>query len=456
MTHWQQGETLELEITDLSSDGDGVGRWDNRVVFVPNTVPGDRVQVRLVFVKPSFGKGQLMEILQASRDRIRPPCIVADKCGGCQWQPVAYAAQLAAKQQQVIDALERIGHFTNIPISPMMAADAPLSYRNKATYPLGISAEDTVKAGYFRKGTHQIINLNQCPVQDDRLNPLLAEVKHDIQAQGWSIYDEARQQGALRHLALRVGRRTGQLMLTLVSTTWELPGLEEQCGEWKARYPNLAGICINRNRKSGNAIWGKESRFVVGEPYLEEEFANLTFHIYPTNFFQVNTEQAERLLRVMLDELQLQGTEVVVDAYCGIGALTLPIAQRASFCLGLEVQEEAVEVAIENAKLNNIRNARFKAGTVDKLLPDVRESLRDQAPDIVVLDPPRKGCGDRVLAALLALHPPRIAYMSCNPATLARDLKRLCEAGGYRLQRVQPADFFPQTAHVECVAFLVA
>ncbi|HEY9887219.1 MAG TPA: 23S rRNA (uracil(1939)-C(5))-methyltransferase RlmD [Candidatus Obscuribacterales bacterium] len=456
MTNWQQGETLELDITDLSSEGDGVGRWENRVIFVPDTVPGDRVKIRLVFIKPSFGRGKLMEVVTAASDRIRPPCIVADKCGGCQWQPVAYAAQLAAKQQQVVDALERIAHFSDIRVDPILGAADPLGYRNKVTYPLGVSTEGQVKAGYFRKGTHQIVNLNQCPVQDSRLDPLLAEVKGDIQARGWSIYDEETQQGALRHLALRVGRRTGQLLLTLVSTTWELPEIEAQCAEWKERYPALAGICVNRNPKPGNGIWGKETRFVVGQPYIEERFANLTLHIYPTTFFQVYTEQAERLLRVILEELQLQGTETVVDAYCGIGTLTLPIAQRAGFCVGLEVQEEAVEIAIENAQINAIKNVRFKTGTVDKLLPDVRESLRDQTPDIVVLDPPRKGCGDRVLEALIALKPARIVYMSCNPATLARDLQRLCGEGGYRVQRVQPADFFPQTAHVECVAFLVA
>ncbi|NEQ42191.1 MAG: 23S rRNA (uracil(1939)-C(5))-methyltransferase RlmD [Leptolyngbya sp. SIOISBB] len=456
MTQWQQGTALELDITDLSSGGDGVGRWENRVVFVPDTVPGDRIQARLVFVKPKFGRGQLLEVLQASSDRIRPPCIVADKCGGCQWQAVTYSAQLAAKQQQVLDALERIGHFSDVPISPIIGADNPLSYRNKATYPLGVSAEGKVKAGYFRKGTHQIINLNQCPIQDDRLDPLLAEVKQDIQARDWSIYDEETQTGDLRHLALRVGRRTGQVLLTLVSTTWDLPGIEEQCGDWKTRFPELAGVCVNLNTKPGNAILGAETRFVIGEPYLEERFANLTFHIYPTTFFQVHTEQAERLLRVILDELQLQGTETVIDAYCGIGTLTLPLAQRAQYCLGLEVQSEAIETAIENARLNDISNAHFEAGTVDKLLPEAPRFLQDRQPDVVVLDPPRKGCSDRVLGALLSLHPQRIVYMSCNPATLARDLKRLCDEGGYQLQRVQPADFFPQTAHVECVAFLVA
>lgn len=456
MTHWQQGQVLELDITDLTSEGDGLGRWDNRVVFVPDTVPGDRIQARLVQAKASFGRGQLMQVVEPGRDRIRPACIVADKCGGCQWQTVAYKTQLAAKEQQVIDALERIGGFTNVRVEPILGAEQPLGYRNKATYPLGVSAKGAVKAGYFRKGTHQIVNLNQCPVQDNRLNPLLADVKQDIQQRGWSIYDETTREGALRHLALRIGRRTGQMLLTLVSSTRDLPDLEDQASEWKERYPDLAGVCLNYNPKPGNVIWGPDTRNILGQPYLEERFAQLTFQVYPTTFFQIYTEQAERLLREILDELQLQGTETVVDAYCGIGPLTLPVAQRAAYCVGLEVQAEAVENAIANARLNGIRNVRFQAGTVAKLLPTVPEALKGQTPDIVILDPPRKGCGEAVLTALQALQPQRIAYMSCNPATLARDLKQLCTEGPYQLLRVQPADFFPQTAHVECVAFLVA
>jgi 23S rRNA (uracil1939-C5)-methyltransferase len=455
MARWQQGETLELEITDLSGSGDGVGRWDNRVVFVPDTVPGDRIQARLVFTKPSFGRGKLLEVLTPGGNRVRPPCIVADKCGGCQWQPVAYATQLAAKERQITDALQRIGGFTAIPMDAILAAESPLGYRNKVTYPLGLSAEGQVKAGYYRKGTHQIINLNQCPVQDEHFNPLLAEVKQDIQTQGWSIYDETTHNGQMRHLVFRIGRRTGELLLTLVSNTWDLPGIEDLAAQWKERYPELVGVCVNRNQAQGNTIFGPETRYVVGQPYLTERFAGLEFHIYPTTFFQVYTEQAERLLRCVLDHLNLQGKETVVDAYCGVGTLTLPLARRAGYCLGLEVQAEAVDVARENAQLNAIENIRFQVGTVATLLPTVTEVLGGDRPDIVVLDPPRKGCEGGVLDALLTLKPPHIVYMSCNPATLARDLKQLC-AGGYRLERLQPADFFPQTSHVECVAFLVA
>lgn len=451
---WEQGETLEFEIGDLSSTGDGVGRWENRVIFVPDTVPGDRVQARLVHVKPTFARGKLLEVVEPSRDRIRPACIVADKCGGCQWQPLDYVAQLAAKQRQVIDALQRVGGFSDAVVKPILGAPDPLGYRNKATYPLALSETGTVKAGYYRKGSHQVVNLNQCPVQDDRLNPLLAEIKQDIQAQGWKIYDETTHQGLVRHLALRIGRRTGEMLLTLVSTRWELPNIEEMADLWKERYPRLVGVCVNLNPNRTNAIFGAETRYVAGRPYLEEEFAGLRFHIQPSTFFQVHTEQAERLLHHILQTLALTGTENVVDAYCGIGTLTLPLARQSKHCLGLEVQAESVDLARENARLNGIRNVHFRVGGVGKVLPAIALETPDRHPDVVVLDPPRKGCDAAVIEGLRTLHPGRIAYMSCNPATLARDLKLLCAEGHYQLQHVQPADFFPQTAHVECVAFL--
>jgi 23S rRNA (uracil1939-C5)-methyltransferase len=453
---WHQGAALDLVVSDLSSSGDGVGRWQDRVVFVPDTVPGDRIRTRLVQVKPTFARGKLRQLLEPSPDRIRPACIVADKCGGCQWQAVSYEAQLAAKQQQVADALTRIGGFDDPPMLPIIGAKSPLNYRNKATYPLARSPEGRVKAGYFRKGSHKLVNLNQCPVQDERLDPLLAEVKQDIQDRGWSVYNEKRHQGRLRHLCLRVGRRTGQILLTLVSTAPNLKDIELQAQEWMERYPALVGVCVNLNAAKTNAIFGDETLIIDGQPYLEEVFADLRFRIATTTFFQVNTEQAEHLARWLVDDaLQLEGHETIVDAYCGVGALTLPLAQKARRVVGLEVQPEAVEQGLANAGLNGIDNVEFRAGQVEDLLPQVAESLA-LVPDVVVLDPPRKGCDRAVLDALVALKPPRIAYMSCNPATLARDLKVLRELGGYSLAKVQPADFFPQTPHVECVAILVA
>jgi len=448
---WQQGKVVAVTIADLSHSGDGVGRWGQRVVFVPDTVPGDHVTVRLVRVKPQYAHGKLQQVLSPSPHRIRPGCIVADKCGGCQWQPIDYEYQLTAKRQQVVQALERIAGLVQPPVDPVLAAASPLEYRNKATYPLGRSGNgEAIQAGYYQKGTHRLINLNQCPVQDPRLNPLLATVKQDIQRQGWRVYDEQQHKGQVRHLSLRIGRRTGEILLTLVVRNWNLPGVEAQAQEWLARHPSLVGVCLNYNPERTNTIFGPETRCIDGLPSLREEFAGLQFQVQPDTFFQVHTEQAEALLAVILDQLQLQGHEIAIDAYCGIGTLSLPLAQQVQHLIGLEVQPTAIALARQNAALNGIENVSFQVGTVETLLPALAV-----IPDIVVLDPPRKGCDAAVIDSLKQTQPEQIVYVSCNPATLARDLKQLCQPGLYQLMRVQPVDFFPQTAHVECAAFLV-
>jgi len=446
---WQQGDLVEVAITDLNDSGDGVGRVNGRVVFIPDTSPGDRALVRLIRVKPQYAYGKLQQLLESSPHRIRPRCIVADKCGGCQWQHIAYEHQLEAKRHQVIQALERIGGFSHPPVDTVLTGNADLGYRNKATYPLGKSATGQIQAGYYQKGSHQLINLNQCPVQDPRLNPLLAEVKQDIQQRGWRVYDEKRHRGQVRHLALRIGRRTGEMLLTLVVKDWDLPGIEAQAREWLDRYPQLVGVSLNRQSERTNVIFGSENRCIAGRPYLLEIFASLKFHVLADTFFQVYTEAAEALLQEIAQHLNLQGSEVLVDAYCGIGTLTLPLAQKVQQAIGIEVQSAAVEQAQSNARLNQITNTTFQVGEVEKLLPQL-----ETTPDIVLLDPPRQGCDRAVIEALLQTQPQRIVYVSCKAATLARDLKLLCQSGNYHLTRVQPADFFPQTAHVECAAFL--
>ncbi|BAY14823.1 23S rRNA methyltransferase/RumA [Anabaenopsis circularis NIES-21] len=447
---WKQGELIEIAIADLTDTGDGVGRYEDRVVFVPDTVPGDRVQVRLLHVKPKYAHGKLIQLLHPSSHRIRPSCIVADKCGGCQWQHINYEYQLEAKRNQVIQALQRIGGFTAPSVDPVLTALSPLGYRNKSTYPFSVSATGQVQAGYYQKGSHHLVNLNQCPVQDSRLNPLLTEIKQDIQRRGWKIYDEQRHKGQIRHLGLRIGCRTGEILLTLVVTEWNLPKITEQAEEWLQRYPQLVGIALNRNPERTNAIFGAETRTIAGVPYLKEKFADLEFQIRPDTFFQVSTETAEALLEVIQSELNLQGDEVLVDAYCGIGTLTLPLAKQVRQAVGLEVQAQAVEQAILNAERNSIHNVTFQVGAVENLLPQM-----GIIPNVVILDPPRKGCDRSVIDSLLRSKPARIVYVSCKVATLARDLKLLCQGGVYTLTRVQPADFFPQTSHVEAAAFLV-
>ncbi|MBT9311170.1 23S rRNA (uracil(1939)-C(5))-methyltransferase RlmD [Leptothoe kymatousa] len=451
LSDWKQGQIIDVTIESLSNSGDGVGRWQERVVFVANSVPGDTLQVRLTRIKANYGYGKWIQILQPSPHRVRPACIVADKCGGCQWQAVDYAQQMAAKEHQVQSALARIGGLSDVRIEAILGAPQVLKYRNKVTYPLARGNGGTVKAGYYRQGSHQIVNLNQCPIQHEQLDPLLVAAKTAIQTRQWSLYNEKKHQGRLRHLGLRVGQHTQQVLLTLV-TTGHLPDVKQQAEQWLEEHPNLVGVCLNINTHKTNRIFGEETTCLAGQPYIEELFLGLRLRIQPNTFFQVNTLQAERLVQIVLDELNLQGNETVVDTYCGIGTLSLPIAQRVARCIGIELQAEAVAQARHNAALNGLQNTEFFAGSVEELLQDI--SGQEARPiDAVVLDPPRKGCDRTVLDTLLEIAPARVVYMSCNPTTLARDLKILC-AQDYRLQKVQPADFFPQTAHVECVAFL--
>ncbi len=506
---WKQGDIVELEITDVSDSGEGVGRFDDplseglrqRVVFVPDTVTGDRVAARLVTVKRQYAHGKLLEILTSSPHRVRPSCIVADKCGGCQLQHIDYDYQLQAKENQVIQALKRIGGFAAPPVAPIVGAQGNFAYRNKVTYPLGYSDVGAIKAGYYRKGTHQIVNLNQCPVQDDRLNPLLAEIKQDLQDRGWKMY-EPEQKGArepgkrrigiqipsrnhedpgvtangipkpklrnrsvevpavelepdrspqFRHMLMRIGRRTGEILLTFVVTGFDIPSFEGQAQRWMKRYPNLVGVCLNLNDRPNNTVFGTETRCIVGRDYICETFGNLQFQLKSDTFFQIYTEQAETVLDLIIDRVQFQGTETLLDAYCGIGTFTLPLSKRVKKVVGIEVHAASVIQARANARLNGINNIEFRTGEVEELLPEL-----DLTADVVLLDPPRTGCDRAVLDALTAMQPAQIIYISCKPATLARDLQVLCEQGNYRLTHVQPADFFPQTAHVECVAFLVS
>jgi 23S rRNA (uracil1939-C5)-methyltransferase len=500
-THSQslkQGEVVEIEITDISESGEGVGRVGNQVVFIPDTVTGDVITARLVTVKRQYAHGKLLEIVTASPHRVRPSCIVADKCGGCQLQHIDYDYQLTAKENQVIQALKRIGGFAEPPVAPILGAQGNFAYRNKVTYPLGVSDSGNIKAGYYRKGTHQIVNLNQCPVQDERLNPLLAEIKQDIQDRGWQIYQPenkgAREPGArrtgvqivvsqyadpgvtdrgipkpklrnrpmvtevtpipdnspkFRHLLLRIGRRTGEILLTLVVTDFNIPDIEGQAQRWMQRYPNLVGVCLNLNERPTNNIFGTETRCVAGREYISETFGNLQFQLKADTFFQIYTEQAETILNLIIDRAGFTGTETLIDAYCGIGTFTLPLSKRVKRVVGIEVHSTSVVQARANARLNGINNVEFRTGEVEELLPQM-----EMAADVILLDPPRTGCDRAVLDALTEMQPAQIIYISCKPATLARDLQVLCEQGNYQLAHVQPADFFPQTAHVECVAFL--
>ncbi|BAZ44722.1 RNA methyltransferase, TrmA family protein [Chondrocystis sp. NIES-4102] len=445
----QQGQIVEIEITDLNTSGEGVGRYDGKVIFVPNTVTGDRLSVKIIESKAKLAKGKIQQLLIPSPHRLRPQCIVADKCGGCQWQHIQPTYQQFAKQQQVIQAFKRLAGLEDIVVQPILATLDTLNYRNKSTYPLARSSTGQVQAGYYRQGSHKLVNLNQCPVQDQRLNPLLQEIKQDIQQRGWSIYNESNHQGKLRHLSFRIGSNTGEILLTLISTSEQLTGLETQANIWLERYPQLVGVGLNIQSDRNNAILGKNTYNIAGKPYLREIFASIELHIAADTFFQVNTKAAELLLEAISNKLNLTGEETIIDAYCGIGTFTLPLARHTKQAIGIEINPASIEQAKQNAALNQISNATFYTGKVEECL----DSLDLQA-DIFILDPPRKGCDPQVIDSLLNFQPHTIVYISCKPATLARDVQLLCQSGIYQPVWIQPIDFFPQTTHVECYAVL--
>lgn len=445
----QQGQIIKLEITDLNSSGDGVGRHEGRVVFVPNTVTGDRLTAKIIQAKAKFARGKIHEILTPSSHRIRPQCIVADKCGGCQWQHINANYQRQAKRQQVIDAFQRIGGFENIQVEEILHTPDIINYRNKSTYPLARSSTGQVQAGYYRSGSHKLVNLNQCPIQDERLHPFLKEIKHDIQQQGWSIYDETNHQGKLRHLSLRIGKNTGEILLTLISTSKKLVHIKEQAQLWLDKYPELVGVCLNINPDRTNIIFGKTTHTIAGKPYLREVFLDVKLHIAANTFFQINTRAAELLFTSVVEKLSLTGKETVVDAYCGVGTFSLPLAKKVKQVIGIEINSSSIRQARNNAALNNIKNANFYTGKVKDCIDAI-----DFQPDILILDPPRKGCDIKVIKYLLKIQPSCIVYISCKPSTLARDIKMFCQSNIYEPKCIQSTDFFPQTTHVESYVIL--
>ncbi|MGL6343042.1 MAG: 23S rRNA (uracil(1939)-C(5))-methyltransferase RlmD [Waterburya sp.] len=445
----QQGQIVEIEITDLNTSGEGVGRHNGKVIFVPNTVTGDRLTAKIIQSKAKFARGKIEQLLTPSPHRIRPQCMVADKCGGCQWQHIEPDYQRQAKRQQVIQAFQRLAGFENVQVQPVLHTANILNYRNKSTYPLARSATGQVQAGYYRQGSHKLVNLNQCPVQDERLHPLLQEVKQDIQERGWSIYNETNHQGKLRHLSLRIGSNTGEMLLTLITTSQQLTELEAQANIWLERYPQLVGVCLNINSDRTNAILGSTTYTIAGKSYLREVFAGIELHIGADTFFQINTSAAEILLQAIVTQLNLSGEETIIDAYCGIGTFSLPLARMVKQVIGIEINPVSIQQAQQNAALNQISNVTFCAGKVENCLDKI--TLQ---PDIFLLDPPRKGCDPQVIDILLTRQPSRIVYISCKPATLARDIQLLCQSGIYEPVWIQPTDFFPQTTHIECYVIL--
>ena len=444
------GQNAEVVITGLNHTGQGVGRLaDGAVVFVTGALPGETVRVQVTHRAKRHVEARLLELINTSRQRRRAPCILADHCGGCSLQQLNYDAQLEAKSQLLQAPLQRIAQL-DLTTEPVLASARELGYRNRAVIPLERRDDGRLRAGFYRRGSHQIVNMNHCPVLDPRLDALIQPLKQDLEASGLPIDRHGEAAAGLRHLALRIGHHSGEILIALICSHQQLSGAEALAQHWLARWPAVQGVVLNHQPKPGNTLFGDTTMTLAGRDVLIEQFCGHHFEIGCNTFFQINTPQAERVLPLLLEALPSQGLRII-DAYCGIGAFTLPLAAAGHHCIGLELQSSAVDLARRNARRNGLEaQVSFVQGPVAQHLSD----NLGQGADVVLVDPPRKGLEPAVTQALLETPVPTLLYLSCDPATQARDLQQLVGSGRYRVERIQPLDFFPNTTHIETLVTL--
>lgn len=448
----RQGEIKEIVISGLGHSGEGVGRIEGFTVFVEGALPGETVRCRVGVVKKQYAKGSLLEVLQQAPERVQPPCPVYVACGGCQLQHLSYEGQLTEKRAQVQAALQRIGGLGDVPVHAVLGMEDPWRYRNKLLLPVARGAKGEVEIGCFAPGTHRVVNTEDCLIQQERNNEAAAAVRQVLAELSIPLYDEKTGQGSVRHVLARTGVNTGELMVALVTATPTLPRKTEVIAKLRQRLPQLTSLMQNINNRRTNVVMGPVSKKLWGREYIEETLDGLTFRISPLSFFQVNTLQAQVLYRQALAYAVLKGSETVVDAYCGTGSITLFLARQAAKVYGVDVVAPAIEDAKKNAERNGLQDkATFVTADAAVWMPEL--AAKGQKADVVVLDPPRAGCERSVLEAAATMRPDRIVYVSCNPASLARDAAILTELG-YVVREVQPVDLFPMTHHVECIALI--
>ena len=450
----QKNQILTLRIERLSSDGSGVAHSaDGEAVFVPGTAPGDEARVRIVKDCGRYAFGILDELLTPSPDRIPVDCPVADPCGGCRLRHLDYAAELRAKQESVLDAFRRIGGL-EVPVLDILPSPDVDRYRNKVQFPVGIDKNGVPCIGFYAGRTHRIVPCPDCKLQPSVLNEIGNALCAFFAQQGIRPYDEQSGKGLVRHIFLRRGAHSGQIMVCLVCTRAKLPHAEQLCTALRGQFPAISTILLNVNAKNTNVILGSENHILYGPGYIEDTLCGVPVRLGPLSFYQVNTLAAERLYGVAAQYAQLTPDDTLLDLYCGMGTIGLSMAEQCRELIGVEIVPEA----IESAKANAARMGKAVAAKSRFFCADAGQAATQLAaeglhPDIVMLDPPRKGCDEATLSAVVRMAPRRVVYVSCNPATAARDAAWL-EQNGYHAEKVQPVDLFPRTKHCECVIAL--
>ena len=448
---FRKNDLVTLEIEDCGIDGEGIGKADGFTVFVKDAVIGDTVTAKIIKAKKNYGYGRLTEVLKPSPYRVEPKCEFARQCGGCQLQALSYDQQLVFKTNKVKGHLERIGGFTDIPMEPIIGMDELFHYRNKAQFPVGRNKEGKIVTGFYAGRTHNIIENRDCALGVAENKEVLDRVIAHMEKYEIEPYNEATGKGLVRHVLIRYGYFTKEVMVCLILNGNKIPK-EEQLVKSLCEIPGMTSITINVNKKHSNVILGEEIRLLWGQEYITDRIGDISYQISPLSFYQVNPMQTQKLYAKALEYADLHGQETVWDLYCGIGTISLFLAQKAKFVRGVEIVPAAIENAKENAKLNGLENTEFFVGKAEEVLP--REYKKNGVyADVIVVDPPRKGCDETLLETMVEMNPDRIVYVSCDSATLARDLKYLCERG-YELRKVCPVDQFGMTVHVETVVLL--
>ncbi|MEK3980282.1 23S rRNA (uracil(1939)-C(5))-methyltransferase RlmD [Psychrobacillus sp. FSL K6-2836] len=445
----QKNDQLTVYIEDLTHDGAGVAKVDGYPLFIAGGLPNETVEVHVLKTLKNYGFAKLKNIVEPSPFRVEAPCPVFYECGGCQLQHMTYEGQLAWKESMVRNVMKRIGKI-DAPVLPVKGMDKPWEYRNKSQIPFDLENGQVI-AGFYQSKSHRIADTNTCLIQTDEADRLLRAVKENALKLDLIPYNEETKKGQLRHLVVRKGRATGEIMVVLVTKHAKLSKQDAIIQFIREVEPNVKSIVHNVNNRNTNVIFGNETNVIWGKAVIEDLIGDVRFEISARSFYQVNPEQTEVLYKQALEHAQLTGDETVIDAYCGIGTISLFLAQKAKQVLGVEIVPQAIEDAKRNAELNGFTNTYFEAGPAEEVIPKWYKEGKQA--DILVVDPPRKGCDEALLTTIIEQRPKRVVYVSCNPATLARDL-RILEDGGYKTQEIQPVDMFPQSTHVECCALL--
>lgn len=445
----KKNEQLTVYIEDLTHDGNGVAKVDGYPLFVRDALPQEEVKIHVVKTLKKYGFAKTIEVITPSPDRVAAPCEYFEQCGGCQLQHLSYEGQLKWKRSMVENVMKRIGKI-DVPVHEVKGMSEPWHYRNKSQIPFVQSATG-LAAGFYRPQSHDVVDMERCLIQSKEADAVLAQLKYDLARLDVTAYNEQQHRGVLRHVVVRTARATGEAMVVLVTAQKKLPQRDAVIEAVRKAIPTATSIVQNINSAKTNVIFGNDTQTLWGKDAIEDTIGDVRFAISARSFYQVNPVQTEVLYKQALDYAQLTGNEAVIDAYCGIGSISLFLAQQAKFVMGVEIVPQAIEDAKKNAALNGLTNTLFEAGAAEDVIP--RWFKEGKEADVLVVDPPRKGCDEKLIATILSERPKRVVYVSCNPATLARDL-RLLEDGGYKTQEVQPVDMFPHTTHVECVALM--